>query len=115
MKLEKTAGYYIPSVRGFCHSHSIGWYIISASSKIKINEKRCKVLEITFHQFLKLCIHIDISYTFIISSVATPKHSGLLPLEKYVYIAALAPDLRKVSVYSAMKFLYSLLSSFYHS
>jgi len=39
-------------------------------------------------------------------SVATYKHSKLLLLENYVRIVALAPDLRKVHLYSATEFLY---------
>jgi hypothetical protein len=35
-------------------------------------------------------------------SVATPEHSEPLPLENYVRVVALAPDLQKVSVYSTI-------------
>jgi hypothetical protein len=40
------------------------------------------------------------------SSVATPKHCEPLSPENYIRIVAIAPDLRKVSVYSAIEFLY---------
>jgi hypothetical protein len=39
-------------------------------------------------------------------SVATPKHFKAFPLENYVRIVTPAPNLRKVSVYSAIAFLY---------
>ena len=39
-------------------------------------------------------------------SVATPEHSELLPPENFVCIVALTPDLRRVSFYSAIEFLY---------
>ena len=39
-------------------------------------------------------------------SVAIPKHSKRLPLENYVRIVALAPDLRTGPLYSTIEFLY---------
>jgi hypothetical protein len=59
-------------------------------------------------KYLKLCAHINTSnlFRYKLCSVATPKHFGPLPLENYVRIVALAPDLRKVSFYSVIEFLY---------
>jgi hypothetical protein len=52
--------------------------------------------------------HTSISPIFLYKScsVATPEHSEPLPLENYVRIVALAPDLRKVPLYGATEFLY---------
>ena len=53
-------------------------------------------------------VYISLPLIFIYKSysVTTPKHSKPLLLENYVYIVALAPDLRKVSVYCGTEFLY---------
>jgi len=52
-------------------------------------------------------VHIQISPIFLykLCSMATSKHSESLPLENYVCIVALAPDLQKVSFYSETEFL----------
>ena len=53
-------------------------------------------------------VHALISPIFLHEScsVATPEHSEPLPLGNRVHIVALAPDLRRVSFYSATDFLY---------
>jgi hypothetical protein len=53
-------------------------------------------------------VHTSISPIFLHKScsVATPEHSEPLPLEIYVRVVALAPDLRKVPLYGATEFLY---------
>jgi hypothetical protein len=52
-------------------------------------------------------MYISISLVFLYKScsVATPKYSLPLPLENYVHIAALAPNLRRVSFNRATGFL----------
>ena len=45
-------------------------------------------------------------FVYKLCSIATAKHSEVLLLENYVRIVALAPDLRKVHLYSATEFLY---------
>jgi hypothetical protein len=56
---------------------------------------------------LKICAHLNISYNlYKLCSVATPGHPEPLPLENYVCIVALMPDLQRVSFYSVTEFLY---------
>jgi hypothetical protein len=53
-------------------------------------------------------VHKSISPIFLYKScsVATSEHSEPLPLENYVRIVALAPDLREVPLYGAIEFLH---------
>ena len=72
----------------------------------RINEKSTVPRKIIGTLTLSIS-HIDIPHYFVISySMATPELSKPLPLENYVRVVALAPDLRKVSVCGTTGFLH---------
>ena len=45
-------------------------------------------------------------FSYKLYSVATPGHPEPLPLENHIHIIALTPDLKRVSFYSIIDFLY---------
>jgi len=57
-------------------------------------------------KYLKICTHLNISYIFLLCSMATPGHLESLLLENHVYIIAFTLDLQKVSFYRVIEFLY---------